>query len=348
MNKPQIGKWFPLTESGCVCASGQPYYGALRLGTENNLIVYFDGGGGSWNKETAAKSVSASLEGSLYVDVLGDISDMDYRSGVCSREDWNPFRNWTIININYATGDLHVGNNDFSYEDTNGQEKILYHHGYRNFHMVMEQAVKYIDIPDKLLIAGASAGGFGVAALAGEVADMFPSCKDVTCLVDGTMILADWVPILRDVWNAPEKFWKVIRSDNVVADWMYVLNQEKRFKWLFISSVRDAVVSAYQNVFDGQGYNYSKEGGIKYQKNLEKMCKQWKFEMPDVGIYIYDYPANGFPEELELTQHTISLWENMKEKLEDDVSPMEWLWNAVWGKLDSCGWKLFECGRCMK
>ena len=88
-----------------------------------------------------------------------------------------PFENWTIILFPYATGDFHAGTGEFTYTDSDGKEKILYHNGYINYTETMRQVVEKagVDAPDTVVVTGYSAGGFAAALLADDIHLLFDS-----------------------------------------------------------------------------------------------------------------------------------------------------------------------------
>ena len=194
--------------------------------------------------------------------------------------------------------------------------------------------------PEQIIVFGESAGGFAAAALAGEVKEMFPACRDVTCLVDGAMTIAEMQKTVKDVWKVKEEFYLPVISDNITVDWLTAQYKQygESMKFLFISSVRDGVLSFFQNVYDTGELHYTKEGGAKYQQDLQVMCEKLREQIPDIGICIYDFPAPDVPAELELTQHTILLKDNVFDALRtEEMSPMEWIRDAVAGNIQSYG-----------
>ena len=304
--KKEYGVWYPVEKEGSLCADGQPYFGAYRLGSENNLIVHLDGGGASWNE------FSAGFPNLLYNAYVKPIDCLNGRKGMYSLEDKNPFAKWNIINICYANGDFHIGEGDFAYTDQSGEPQILHHHGYKNFKMVMEQTKDLVPNPEKLLIFGESAGGFAAAALADAIVEYFPTCKDVTCIVDGAMIIAEMHDVIKDIWKAEERFYAPVHSDNVTADWLagHYKKYGDQMKYLFISSTRDTVLSLFQDAYDLKVIQNTVEAGERYQRDMKAMCERLQKEVPSIGICIYDFPARNGTDVMGLTQHTILLEES--------------------------------------
>ena len=341
--------WIPIADPAYICGHGAPYRAGIRPGTENRLIVAFDGGGVSWSAYTAARAITgqpASKEDDLYYTVLPeDPTGFENRGGIFSSEEWNYFRGWNIALVCYATGDLHIGCADFPYVSTDGKQTVLHHHGYRNYRLVLEKARELCSNPEKILITGVSAGGFGAAALADDVARTFPKCEDITVCVDGAMLCGDLKTIAEKIWKAPAEICDRIQSENVISDWLTALHREQgsRVRCMFACSVRDAVLSWFQSAFSGQvPPAFTQKSGELFQKNLKCMCKTLQAENPDIGLFLYDTPAGGIDPLLKLTQHTL-LWDsNFKDRdwTKTKCSALDWLWNGVNGRCYHIGLEL--------
>ena len=194
--EPSLNTWYRVDIPQGVTGDGSEYYIYVKKGRSRNLLVFLSGGGVAWNSYTAARpssggTITAGMPNFYWSNLRPFTQIMNIRSGIT--EDINPrnkFRNFSQVIITYATGDLHVGNNDFEYTDSDGEKDVIHFHGYKNFRYAMEQAKRLFKNPKGLLIAGDSAGAFAVPALAGEICDDFyPECKDVTLLSDSGQFL---------------------------------------------------------------------------------------------------------------------------------------------------------------
>lgn len=304
---PKAGKWYRIYLEDGIDSTGKQTYVSIKLGTVNKLVVDFQGGGACWDQYTAARPIGLDYDGpeNFYVYETEPLSDYATAMGMGSMEERNPFKDWTIVTINYTTGDWHVGDGEFPYTSLSGEEKILHHHGYRNFLSAMQAVKPYVGEPESLLVAGGSAGGFGAAALAGEVREMFPHCADVSCLVDGSFLLKDWQPVL-DVWKTPEHIAKKIKSRNYSLNLMEVLHREHpEIRQMFVSSLRDGELAKYQSFMDGKPMDYTRESGEKYQKDLQEHLEQLKKAVPEIRVYLFDLPYPDKDPALKLTQHTL-------------------------------------------
>lgn len=344
-----VGTWYPIEAPGYICANEKPYHGSMRLGKENSLLVFLDGGGGSWCEYTAARPSSRASDSKqeyYYIDEIGPVSVMNDRPGLTNAEAWNLFANWNTFIVHYGTADFHIGNREFPYTDLEQREKTLHHCGYRNFQLILDQAKAYCPTPEKLLVAGTSAGAFGAAALAEEIIQAFPQCKDISCCIDGGLIYADWKKIASTVWNAPKAIYEKMNGPDMVLDCLMALNRKyaERVRCLYISSTRDAVLAWFQKALDGEVPAYTQGTGIQYQKKLTQTCAALMAAIPKAGLYIYDDPCVGLDIDVQmgLTQHTILTSSNIIDSCGEKPSVMQWLWNCVHGKVEQIGLELLK------
>lgn len=297
--KPETGKWYRIYPEGCVAANGERTHADFYLGNENNLIVFFQGGGVSLNEYTAARPVSLynkNMEEGFYMIHVDLFSDLSVGKGVLENSERNPFRDWSKLVLPYNTGDFHAGNGDFPYTALDGSHRMLHHHGYRNYRKVMETVTGLVPAQENLLICGCSGGGFGAALLADDMMSLYPDCGNVTVLVDsGFLLLENWDSVAKDVWQAPKEIAETIHSDNITLDALTNLHEKRgdRVKILFSCSVRDAALARMQNYMDYGNFSFKKEAGMVAQKNWQQMCDELRKRIPTVGLFLFD--MRGMP-----------------------------------------------------
>ncbi|MHA9737900.1 pectin acetylesterase-family hydrolase [Robinsoniella peoriensis] len=343
--KPEIGTTYRIYPDGCVSANGTAYHGGIRIGKNpKKLIIYFNGGGISFNEYTASRPNNAftgHIKDTYYSNDGEWIGDYFLREGMNADREDNPFLDWCLINILYCNGDFHCGGGEFRYTAQDGSKRVLPHHGYQNAMSVIEMAKKWIPEPEQILIAGSSAGGFGTALLSDDVIQAFPTCRDITCVVDSSLLFSKkWEQIAKEVWHSPEHIQKRLVSDNLMLDSYTALYQKygDKVRYLFMSSVRDALLVAAQNALDGKGQITDKESGIRYQKNLEEICRQLVENIPNVGLYIFTGPMDApGHDEAELTLHCALNNPYVFSHKEDGKTPCEWILNAMQGRVERLG-----------
>ena len=336
--EPQVGKWYRITPAEAKSSDGSEWHGLLRLGSEDKVIVYFFGGGVCLDEYTAAHPQNLYAVNVKNQDTLAE-------GGIGSSGKDKPFREWTMSVLPYGTGDFHTGTGEFPYTDTEGNSQILYHNGYRNYQLFMEEALRYIDEPDTLLVTGFSAGGFGASLLADDVIGYFPEAENITVAVDSSLLLYDrWQECAIGNWHAPEEISSRLTGNNIVLDSLTALHEKRgnAVKILFDCSVRDGELAAYQAYIRDGERTVASENGDLFEADLKAMVSGLQENIQGVGIFIWDgLPYNPFNKKLDLTQHTI-LSTSFTKDLSGDVSIADWIWNAVEGNVESYGLELLR------
>ena len=156
---PKVGQWVRLYAEGCVTANGEEVYADFQLGSENKLLLFFLGGGVSWNKYTAARPVSVyekNLREGFYIIHTDLFTDINLNKGIFEDCEQNPFRGWSKLVLPYNTGDFHCGAGDFPYTAKDGTERLCHHHGYLNYRRAIETVKGFVPTPEELVVSGCS------------------------------------------------------------------------------------------------------------------------------------------------------------------------------------------------
>ena len=326
--EPEIGKWYDVPVENAFSSDGSEWHGIFRKGTENKVVVYFFGGGVSITPET-------SEGGKEFYATTMLAQDFVAQGGIGSSADDNPFKDWSFIVIPYATGDFHAGTGIYE------GEKTVYHTGYNNYSAFVEQIKPYVGEPDTLLVTGFSAGGFATSLLADDVIDRFPSAGNVTVCVDSSLLLYDgWHDTAVDLWRTPSEISDRLTTDNLVLDSLTALYEKRgdSVKILFDCSYRDDTLMQYQSYIDTGKMDKTKVLGDNFQQDLKEMVFALQANIPNVGIYIWN---NGEDADTHNTQHTI-ISSNVFDKLGNDRSVGEWMFDAVNGDVRTYGLELLD------
>jgi hypothetical protein len=333
---------------------GSGYHIYIKKGKSEKLLLFFSGGGVAWNEYTAARpsscgTIVAGIPNYYWNNLRPFTQIMNIKMGIT--EDFNPrnlFKDFSQVIITYATGDFHIGSNDFPYTDQKGGGSILHFHGYENFRQAMKRAVELFPAPERLLIAGDSAGAFAVPALAGEICDCYyPACSDVTLLSDsGQLLYPLWRDAARDNWKAPERLWQAIHTDNITVDWYEDLCRRYpgRFKCLYASSVRDYLLSAYYN--DIVNRIYASDADI--QEEFFRQLTVMKDQLLDINPEFHFY-FNSIRNKMVIkngmhggTIHTAVRTMYFHMANSDGISMERWLYDAVNGNTYNSGMNLLK------
>lgn len=341
-NDPKEGKWYRITSDDMLCSDGSQYKAFFRKGSENKVLVYFAGGGVSINAETAKED--------MYIRRVAPIdkfaNNMMNSGGLAASVDGNPFRDWTVIALPYATGDFHSGTNDFEYTDKDGKKKILYHHGYTNYTAVMQKALELggISDPEAVMVTGYSAGAGAASLLANDVfTNYFPNAKSKTVLVDAMLMFIDnWHSISADVWKSPTEISDRLRTDNLVLDSLTALHDDfgDYVTILFVCSTRDGELAKAQNLFDNGKPEVNEYVADKFQQDLKETIPQFK----EIGAYLYIW--DGLPlydDPRNMTMHTIIVTPDVySDPAQLGISFADWAYNAANGKVEDLGLDLVD------
>lgn len=348
LQEHEPGQWIQICPEGTATATGEPVPTYIRVGRENKTVVLFCGGGISYNEYMAARSYGVTeIPDGFYSDNGSVILENLLGTGMFSESAENAFRDWNMIIIPYSTADFHVGTGDFSYTTLEGEPAVLHHHGYTNYRAIMEEARRYIPETEEVLICGYSAGGYGAAMLAEDIIEnQYPDAASYTLCVDSALLLLDdWQRIMEDVWQTPAEIRQYVESDNLVVDFCGALYEKygDSLTYLYVGSLTDGELSRYQSYADTGGFSVSNEYREEFVRKMETMVGQLQEAVPGIGIYVFDkLPYTFYPEQIELTQHTILPMDMIFWPLMEDVSVMEWLDNAVNGNVESILPKSFD------
>ncbi len=186
--------WNQLEPGGeTTCARGDAYSFFVRPGTENRLVIEFEGGGACWS---AASCDPAS-------DMFEDIVETDIQSGSLTgiqdhdRAD-NPFKNWTHVLVPYCTGDLHMGNVVTSYGDFEIQHK-----GAVNGGAVMDWVYANVPSPERVVVTGCSGGGYGTMGWSPHIMQHYDGVPVVQLADCAAGVAVDgFLAVINGVWNA--------------------------------------------------------------------------------------------------------------------------------------------------
>ena len=349
VGEPEVGEWYAIDIDEAVSSDGSKWQGYFRKGSENKVVLYFYGGGFSVNEYTAARSMD--VEGGFYNPRLNTglnvMTTAIRKWGIGNDAQDNVLKDWTFIGVPYCNGDFHSGTGDKEYTALDGSKKTIHYNGYTNYRRLVTKVFDYIDSsPDQLLVTGSSAGGFGTAILADDAIALFNNPKDVTVLVDSSLLITEeWHDIMVNEWHSPQQFSDVVTTDNITLDSLVALhNKRDNVKILFDCSVRDYNLSMAQRFFDegaqqAMVLNIGKAEGDRFQQILKKMVSDMQEQIPGCGIYIWDEETQA---DGHLTVHTAAGAKIFFDSESRNPSLAQWLENAMHGNVESFGLELLD------
>ncbi len=189
--------WVDFPDSAC--DDGSKTGIAVNPSDGKNLLVFMNGGGACWNYQTCFQLNTATHGpfGKTQFEMLvrgisGSILDRNTPN--------NPFANWNLVFVPYCTGDVHAGENVIEYKDSNGAARTYHHVGRANIVAYLKRLGVTFS-PDKLVVTGSSAGGFGSAFNYELFRTTFPNAKGYLVDDSGPVLKGDAIASsLRDAW----------------------------------------------------------------------------------------------------------------------------------------------------
>jgi hypothetical protein len=195
---PLVWTWVPV--AGSVCGDGSPTGIGIEPGpgTSPNVLVFLDGGGACWEYLTCfqLKTASAGPFGAVQLDAR--IRDQRAGSVLDRSAAGNPYKDFTFVFVPYCTGDVHAGDRS---QDYFGAPRRWYHKGRVNLSNAFEVLPTALAAPPKVVVSGASAGGFG-SLVAFDLAKAAWPGATAYLVDDSGPPLANIPSATRLAWNA--------------------------------------------------------------------------------------------------------------------------------------------------
>ncbi|MFL5301982.1 MAG: pectin acetylesterase-family hydrolase, partial [Anaeromyxobacteraceae bacterium] len=246
------GSWTWVDVQGTSCSDGSPTGFGVNPGPRADLVVFLDGGGACWDYATcfvaqlAAPGPVGAAEFAVRAAGLGGT--------LFDRADpANPFRDFTFVFVPYCTGDLHAGDAEGSYSPGAGlPPRRWIHHGRVNVAADLARLRAELAAPPRLVVAGASAGGFGTLFSYDAFRAAFPASE--ASLVDdsGQPLEGDaFNPELRTRWRAAWNIDPVLDAacagcrDDLSLIVPALVSRHPADRFALLSSTQDAVIRSF-------------------------------------------------------------------------------------------------------
>ena len=245
-------EWTYVEVEGTTCLNGKTAgFGIYYNPSSTNVMIYLEGGGACFSDACDFTAFN--------------IPFVPPADGIFSRSNQkNPVRDWTMVYVPYCTGDIHAGDNVAT---LGGQ--LRYFRGYRNVTRFLEVLVPSLPT-ERVLLTGISAGGFGAALNAAQVADAYGDAVELTVVDDSGPPLSNAVipPCLqstfREVWGldgtilagCPE-----CAADDFATDLLaHVLHNYPSVRFALYSNTADQIIRTYMGAGWGGGKHDHCEG----------------------------------------------------------------------------------------
>jgi hypothetical protein len=209
---PRIERvWQRIEPGGATrCARGGKYAFWLRRADPKRLLIFFQGGGGCFSRETCEP-------GSRWFDDRVDAFDDPRTSGGIFDylNPANPFRDYSVVYIPSCTGDVHTGSRLVRYGSIRVHQK-----GFVNARAALARAYAEFPHPETVLVTGCSAGSVGSAFHADAIIRRYREAR-VTQVGDSLAFVFPRPINLAD-WGTHEHFPSWFRPSRPRERWTMV------------------------------------------------------------------------------------------------------------------------------
>lgn len=168
---------------GPVCLRGGQWTVDTREGASNELVIFLQGGGACWADFCAAfeEVRPITVSGILDPELAG-----------------NPVADWDLVYLPYCDGSLFAGDVDrvlpASALGEPGDSVLKYQRGLQNLTSALDIAVAEFPNPDRILLTGVSAGGFGTIVALPLVRFYYPNTEILIFNDSGVGVAKDGNP----------------------------------------------------------------------------------------------------------------------------------------------------------
>ncbi|MDB4987598.1 MAG: hypothetical protein JWN04_2776 [Myxococcaceae bacterium] len=255
--------WFEIP--GAICRDGSPTGFYVRFAESDSLLFYLEGGGACTSPDFCTynpKNVNEVLAGSgetLFGSVGGAVPGRQQpgADGIFNTTNAaNPFGKWSMVYVPYCTGDVHFGTKtDGAAPGVPDKQQFV---GYRNMEKFVARVVPtFKDKVKRVVLTGASAGGFGTMLNYSLLQDSFGDDIWVTALNDSGPSFADAIqPVCmqkrwRDMWGFDGAFPKDCTEcrqkdgGGLSNIGLFLERKHPNFRVGLVSSVHDEVIRAF-------------------------------------------------------------------------------------------------------
>lgn len=299
--------WTTIAPGGdTTCAHGTPFEFHVKPGREDRLFVFLNGGGACW---TGAQC-SLEEEPTPYIPTAQiDHNDPRKLKGVFNEEHpENPLDDWTQVFVSYCTGDVHLGNRDVIY-DSGQEEFTLRHRGRANVRAVLDWVYGNVKAPERVFVAGGSAGAIAAPWYAVEIAEQYPDAR--------IAVLGDGAGGYRDPGVAPlMEHWGFFDDAPVwVSDGGTPGTFEEIWRRASIAAPA-ATMAQYDNAYDAVQEMFLKLLGT--EARLHKLVEANRNDLAATIPGFRSYVAGGTP-------HTLIRFDRLYTYEVEGVKATDWL-----------------------
>ncbi|MDO8862926.1 pectin acetylesterase-family hydrolase [Haliea sp. E1-2-M8] len=194
------GEWETIAPGGdTLCATGTPFSFQVREADPQKVMIFFNGGGACWSAETCDAAGQPSYRPFASAEAGNDPRHYDGAFALANPE--NPFRDWSQVFVSYCTGDVHLGAADATYTRADGTDFSIHHRGWANSMAALDYLFAHFTAPERVVVAGGSAGAVSSPVFAAMVARHYPEADVVQFAGGGAGYRLPPPTVLWQSWN---------------------------------------------------------------------------------------------------------------------------------------------------
>jgi hypothetical protein len=173
--------WIYSVVDGARCGNGGDVGVATNRGSSDRLVIYLEGGGACWDQFTCGNGFASFVRSGIPQSTITQITSLSV--GIFNRGDADsPFVADSFAYVPYCTGDVHGGTRP----DTPWG---VAHVGGDNLDVMLPRILATFPAAREVVLAGTSAGGYGVGMNIEKLAGLLPAGVGLTALMDSAIPL---------------------------------------------------------------------------------------------------------------------------------------------------------------
>ena len=220
--------YYTYSRDDCRCTFGTKMRVAVHPGTENKVMLFMEGGGATW-------------PGGGFAVPLNYPWDIGFKSF----DEDNPLHDWSFVYVPHCDHSIHSGDNQLM---ENGG--MRYHHGLRQVSAAVTLMLDLFPKPEKILVAGSSAGGYGTYLGWAVVKSQY---MDVNTYIMNDSGTGFWDPDNPETWEVIKEAWNIqipeecFKCNGTIQTYLYelYLENDPQLRIGLFSSYRDWIISTW-------------------------------------------------------------------------------------------------------
>lgn len=216
-----------------ICFTGNEFSMFTRNGSSNNLLIFLQGGG------LCSPAACEAVETGIPLVPFGILNPLDAQ---------NPVANYNLGYIPYCDGSAMMGDNEVDSDGDGINDRFF--RGVQNLSASLDVIFQTYPSPDRIVLAGNSAGGFAAHPALPLVRKLYPDV-DIDVINDSGVGVLDpgSMQALINYWNAgaffPSSCPDCIGVDgNLTGYHEYQLTEDQNIRMAYIGSKQDSIITA--------------------------------------------------------------------------------------------------------